>query len=128
MSSRRGRAARSGGGGDMRSMRHTGPLAPTHSRSIIPQLPPACSLYHQDNFKGQLRSRLGDLVGSRGYEITGTRQQHGGDGEPESVVVTARVQGSVSGTAALYEFTLRRKLVGPRKGAWTTYSLVAAEA
>lgn len=71
-------------------------------------------------------TRLGALVGHGGYSLAGAPRQ----ADEETVVVTAEVQPSAGAGAAApqrFDFHLRRKRVGPRKGAWTTWMLVAAD-
>lgn len=71
---------------------------------------------------GLFGTKLGPLVNLRSFSIHGTRQL-----DDETTVVTVEVQPTTSPQPAAYEFHLRRKLFGPRKGSWTTWMLVAAD-
>lgn len=82
-------------------------------------------MYHFDHFMGMFNTRLGELLNARSFTIGSTTAL---PGEPETVAVRVEVQGpQPAAPPAAFEFQLRRKLVGPRKGAWTVHSLTRAE-
>lgn len=71
-------------------------------------------------------AKLGELVNLRSFTIGAAQLVPAAGDEPETAVVRAQVQG-VAGAPAEFEFRLRRKLIGPRKGAWTVHSLMRAD-
>lgn len=71
-------------------------------------------------------TRLPELVNLSSFAITASSVlPESGEG-PETAVVRVEVQHAQQAAAA-FEFQLRRKRVGPRKGAWTTWALLRAE-
>eukprot|EP00887_Chlorella_sp_A99_P005826 scaffold1.g5826.t1 len=75
-------------------------------------------LYHFDHFMGMFQSRLPELVNLSSYEITGVAEA--GDG---ATVVSVAVVGPRPGLAGEFEFHLRRKAVGGKKGSLMTHML-----
>lgn len=83
-------------------------------------------MYHEDHFCGKLTNKMAPLVNNRSYAITGTRTVPATDDAPETAVVSVEVVGPHAPDTFAYDFHLRRKRVGPRKGSWTTWMLLPA--
>jgi len=79
-------------------------------------------LYHFDHFLGMFNTRLGHLVNNTEYSIL----EGPGADAPEPARVVTRVTGPQGGDA-FFEFTLVRRALGRKKGAWMTKSLVKRE-
>ena len=84
------------------------------SRSYRPALPPLA---------GMFGTRLPELVNLSSFTIVGSRLDPESADGPETAIVRVEVQHAQQ-AAAGFEFHLRRKRVGPRKGAWTTWMLL----
>jgi len=72
---------------------------------------------------GMFGTRLPELVNLSSFTITGSRVVPESGAGPETAIVRVEVQHGQQQPAA-FEFQLRRKRVGPRKGAWTTWMLL----
>ncbi|PRW57055.1 guanylyl and adenylyl cyclase family member [Chlorella sorokiniana] len=79
-------------------------------------------LYHFDHFIGMFGTRLPELVNLSSFTIVGSRLDPESAAGPETAIVRVEVQHAQQAAAA-FEFQLRRRRVGPRKGAWTTWML-----
>ncbi|PSC72079.1 glucuronoxylan 4-O-methyltransferase 1-like [Micractinium conductrix] len=83
-------------------------------------------LYHFDHFLGMFANKLPELVNLQSYDILGNAQElPATDDSPPTWVVRARVVGGagVAQPSAEFEFQLRRKTVGARKGALMTHMI-----
>lgn len=69
-------------------------------------------------------TKLGALVNHRGHSLVGGARP---GADADTLVVTAEVLPATAPAPQRFDFHLRRKRVGPRKGAWTTHMLVAAD-
>ena len=77
----------------------------------------SCS-YHLDHFMGLFQTRLPELMDLSSYEVEGV--EDGDDAEDKPYVVSVVVKDSSGGKEARFKFHLKRKRVGPRKGALAT--------
>lgn len=79
-------------------------------------------LYHEDHFQGMFSTRLAGLVNNQGFQITGVEEHEGADGS--STVVTVQVQAVAAKQPQVYQWQLRRKNVGARKGCLMTWMVL----
>lgn len=70
-------------------------------------------------------THLPELVNLSSFAIMGCKVVPDSGEAPETAVVTVEVRHAAQQPAA-FEFQLRRKRVGPRKGAWTTWAVLRA--
>ncbi|PNH02339.1 hypothetical protein TSOC_011694 [Tetrabaena socialis] len=91
-------------------------------------------LYHLDHFMGMFGNMMGELIGSRSHEILSVEGEEAeaeaakaGQGEGLAVAARVRVVGPAGGSGE-YVFTLVRKELGRKAGAWMTKSLLKAQA
>ncbi len=66
-------------------------------------------------------NRLGQLINCQAFAVEGTRELPAGDGGPMTAVVVAAVTPAQGGEPSRFEFCLRPKTVGARKGSLMTY-------
>ncbi|KAL4452470.1 hypothetical protein ABPG75_008132 [Micractinium tetrahymenae] len=78
-------------------------------------------LYHFDHFMGMFANRLGELINCEAFSVEGAEERPASDGAPPTAVVTAAVTPARGGEPRRFEFHLRRKAVGARKGSLMTY-------
>jgi hypothetical protein len=67
-------------------------------------------------------TRLAGLVNNQGFQITGVEEHEGADGS--STVVTVQVQAVAAKQPQVYQWQLRRKNVGARKGCLMTWMVL----
>lgn len=66
-------------------------------------------------------NRLGQLINCQAFAVEGTRELPASDGVPATAVVVAAVTPAQGGEPSRFEYCLRRKTVGARKGSLMTY-------
>lgn len=112
------------------------PPAPLSRLQPIPPcaplgLPP-CEMVppdHFDHFMGMFSNRLPELINNQGFEVCSVEEQEGDDAAPPTAVVIVAVQPAAGkqqqqqgeGQLQRFEFQLRRKTVGARKGSLMTF-------
>jgi len=77
-------------------------------------------LYHLDHFMGQFQTQLSDLVNLRSYCVVGIREEDGGGTGDHTWIVEVSVLSGPDNQEQKFEFHLRKKNVGARKGALMT--------
>lgn len=75
-------------------------------------------LYHQDHFMGQFGNQFPEMLNSSSFEILGEEA-----GEDGAWTVDARVIGGDGSSEKCVRFHLKKKQVGPKKGAFMTYMI-----
>lgn len=81
-------------------------------------------LYHQDHFMGQFGNQFPEMLNSSSFEILG---EEAGEGEDGTWTVDARVVGGNGSSEKVVRFHLKKKKIGPRKGAFMTYMIETLE-
>lgn len=72
-------------------------------------------------------NRLGQLINCAAFAVEGVEERPASDGAPPTTVVTAAVTPAQGGEPCRFEFHLRRKGVGARKGSLMTYMVRRVE-
>lgn len=80
-----------------------------------------------DHFLGIFQTRLPELVNHRSYRVLSSEARKSDNDMEHISIIVVEVEGAVPGQRACFEFHLRRKAMGPRKGALMTHAVLRRE-